>query len=743
MNKIQSSECGSGYRRDCAYKDTCFFRNRGEKVGDEVSEYTKKCAISPIKTVKQAIKTLQGRDQSSVSHEELELCQGTPDKFFTPDKEVSYVPKQTMHQVNSFDCPNVSFDYTPIRNQKRSGAWAGSSQDEHEGGIRECNIVLEDISRSQQGDFQTQEIDENRSDKSDNEIKIKTRLRKPSRKQKEADEVSKETVKLKSAKTNKKIVGSGKEDECIERCESVDPRNGEKTTKEGQSEKDKGDKESCCEVIRKMKDEERNKLKETLNKKIQTLQDEITQLKSKKDVHGDKIQQQKSEMKIMKEEKMRLCEDKKAEECKVKALTKEKSEFLAAHEKLQKTIYDLQESKTRLETDIRGYVHEIEIHMQVNEKLRNEIEENEELKQELKQLRIATEPMNENEALQMVVCKDAQTATEDTSKSSETEDKVLGEIQELRNENLSLKEGQKIKDKEILSLKSQINEYKNRLENVLSTSSQNKKEKIHLTECLETVKQINLGLLEEINNKGKDQKKAIHPEKEEVNQPEMGNSTMEGEERTELQQVKIKQKAETEHGTQKENKEDTEHDKRTGRTELRDKKNTLCRYYRNCRAGDECQYKHPAVGSNKKEKKDIVDSYKMDKKDVVDSYKMEKKDVICRYHKNCRAGDQCQYKHPEKVKETPNNNQTRRKTEETKNIMCRYYKNCRAGKQCKFKHPETLSNTNQDTGSKNLLEGMQDHLHSLTTQMTKLTRTLSALEKKVRRQEEDSLEKTH
>ena len=79
---------------------------------------------------------------------------------------------------------------------------------------------------------------------------------------------------------------------------------------------------------------------------------------------------------------------------------------------------------------------------------------------------------------------------------------------ELRNENLSLKEGQKIKDKEILSLKSQINEYKNRLENVLSTSSQNKKEKIHLTECLETVKQINLGLLEEINNKGKDQKKS-------------------------------------------------------------------------------------------------------------------------------------------------------------------------------------------------------------------------------------------
>ena len=122
---------------------------------------------------------------------------------------------------------------------------------------------------------------------------------------------------------------------------------------------------------------------------------------------------------------------------------------------------------------------------------------------------------------------------------------------------------------------------------------------------------------------------------------------------------------------------------------------------------------------------------------------MEKKDVICRYHKNCRAGDQCQYKHPEKVNETPNNNQTCRKTEETKNIMCRYYKNCRAGKQCKFKHPETLSNTNQDTGSKNLLEGMQDHLHSLTTQMTKLTRTLSALEKKVRRQEEDSLEKTH
>ena len=127
MNKIQSSECGSGYRRDCAYKDTCFFRNRGEKVGDEVSEYTKKCAISPIKTVKQAIKTLKGRDQSS---EELEtLCQGTPDKFFTPDNEVSYVPEQIMHQVNSFDCPN------------------------------ECNIVLEDISRTQ-GDFRTQEMNE-------------------------------------------------------------------------------------------------------------------------------------------------------------------------------------------------------------------------------------------------------------------------------------------------------------------------------------------------------------------------------------------------------------------------------------------------------------------------------------------------------------------------------------------------------------------------------------------------------
>ena len=130
-------------------------------MGDEVSEYTKKCAISPIKKVKQAIKTLQVRDQSSVSHEELEtLCQGTPEKFFTPDKEVPYVPEQTMHQVNSFDCPNVSFDYTPIRNQKRSRAWAGSSQDEHEGGIRECNIVLEDISRSQQGDFQTQEMNE-------------------------------------------------------------------------------------------------------------------------------------------------------------------------------------------------------------------------------------------------------------------------------------------------------------------------------------------------------------------------------------------------------------------------------------------------------------------------------------------------------------------------------------------------------------------------------------------------------
>ena len=84
------------------------------------------------------------------------LCNPAP----YSDKEVSYVPKQTMHQVNSFDCPNVSFDYTPIRNQKRSGAWAGSSQDEHEGGIRECSIVLEDISRSQQGDFQTQEMNE-------------------------------------------------------------------------------------------------------------------------------------------------------------------------------------------------------------------------------------------------------------------------------------------------------------------------------------------------------------------------------------------------------------------------------------------------------------------------------------------------------------------------------------------------------------------------------------------------------
>ena len=88
--------------------------------------------------------------------------------------------------------------------------------------------------------------------------------------------------------------------------------------------------------ILKDKDEDRSKLKELLNKKIKSLQDEVSKQKTSREDGGDKIQQQKTVIILLREEKSRLNNEKKQEEAKVRILTKEKNDLQISYDKLTK-----------------------------------------------------------------------------------------------------------------------------------------------------------------------------------------------------------------------------------------------------------------------------------------------------------------------------------------------------------------------------------------------------------------------
>ena len=98
-----------------------------------------------------------------------------------------------------------------------------------------------------------------------------------------------------------------------------------------------------------------------MNNKITKLQDEITKLKTTRDDRGDELQQQKSAIVVLREEKSRLTEEKKAEEANARSLNKEIKELKAVAEKQTKQIKTLEEEKIDLEAQIGNRSDETDI----------------------------------------------------------------------------------------------------------------------------------------------------------------------------------------------------------------------------------------------------------------------------------------------------------------------------------------------------------------------------------------------
>ena len=364
---------------------------------------------------------------------------------------------------------------------------------------------------------------------------------------------------------------------------------------------------------------------------------EIAKLEAKNALLENKIHKQKLDINTMKEEKSRMIDDKKSDQSKIKELTNEKKELLATLEKVKQSVVDLEGTKSKIEADIQGYVQEIHIHMEVNEKLKKDIEECEQLKQQVKQLETPSNPIDDL-VYQVVTSNDAQTTTEDLSKDLLLEDEVLNEIQDLKKENLSLKEEKKANAKEVLALKSQIKEYQNRLENVLSVSAQTKKEKIHLIESLDAVKYINLGLLQELNKeevvvperKDNSTRKQDHLQEKNgehvlQNLPKIVDQVVpEEHEKQDLQKTPLRRENEFQEEIRRARKS----------AENVENNNNVCWYYSRgyCKFENRCKYKHPEVKECSLPRENNKNK--------------NKKEILCKFYKNCWSGLQCEYKHP-------------------------------------------------------------------------------------------------
>ena len=110
----------------------------------------------------------------------------------------------------------------------------------------------------------------------------------------------------------------------------------------------------------------------------------------------------------------------------------------------------------------------------------------------------------------------------------------------------------------------------------------------------------------------------------------------------------------------------------------------------------------------------------------------------CAFGRNCTKKKTCRFTHEEEnteeayiqtMNETETgggktNDHTRPKKDKS-SIMCKFYKNCKHGENCEFKHPEKKDKKNK---SKTVMEGMLKQLHSLTEEIKTIKVTMASMQ---------------
>ena len=462
----------------------------------------------------------------------------------------------------------------------------------------------------------------------------------------------------------------------------------------------------------KEKDTDRQKLKEALDKKIRSLQEKLEENKAKKSGEGDKIQELKTNVTVLRQEKNSLAAEKKDEEKKVRMLTKEKLEAVNAktktEEKLKKTIDELQEAKIKSDSiaekrieellkEINNRNREVDIHMKSNRKLK---ETNEQLRIDIQAIeqqspspcdeRTEKDGEKENEALdQPALDKPVMTDNQSSKENGldGEENKHLEEKNEkLKEEMKKMKAKLKIKDEieqghvmEIETLKGQIRGYRERLENTLTSQSQIEKEKEHLADSLGSLKAMNLTLNSELEKKNKAHEKRegnVNKSKEGKEKKPCRNSTSchhwknnrckfdHGEDIVDnnnddgdgQQGKKENEPKEIPNLDSKTTPDETGKDVRESDTKA--KRRRMCREGKECQKMDDCQQEHNC------------------------NYRVCKHGDKCRYiHENGDNGD------PEKATKSCNLGKSCKKRETTckLNHVCGFLV-CDYGERCKYLH---------------------------------------------------------
>ncbi len=260
--------------------------------------------------------------------------------------------------------------------------------------------------------------------------------------------------------------------------------------------------------ILKTKDQEKQKLKEVLNKKIKTLHGEINgKIRSAREDRVDRVTglltKAKLELKISKEIQ-------NSQKTKIVELSKTQNENRKNTMKLEKKVADLQKEKQECEekqkeksqitTDQKTKMleeHDKQIKTKMseinnlNKEIRSYIKVNQQMKTKLGAEQDKTTKHPEQ----------SQEKNDEPSNLEQNIDKVMEMelvITDLKEKHEKQQASISSKDREITKLKKTVSEYMNRLATVVSDISQMEKEKIHLTESLDTIKIVNKALTLEL-----------------------------------------------------------------------------------------------------------------------------------------------------------------------------------------------------------------------------------------------------
>ena len=190
-------------------------------------------------------------------------------------------------------------------------------------------------------------------------------------------------------------------------------------------------------------------------------------------------------------------------------------------------------------------------------------------------------------------------------------------------------------------------------------------------------------------------------------------------------------------------KQDDERPKKKGNQAKR--KGITCSFGENCKFWkyDDCRYEH----SSKYEETDPPEEVKVKEKNQ--TVHQQKKQCrygkrcdrikICAFEHTCRKPeckiDGCKYQHGMDEEAEQNKNKNEKKegnVMDKKNIKCKFVKNCRNGEDCEYLHPNEKSP--KEKSSKNGRREMQDVLHFLRNEMMKMRQDMK---KMMEQREED------